>query len=110
MSTTNAIVQRTSQEVTRCIEQNDPNLTRIFIHLNTADCRFKSQNKEGDDIVIQNNTEFINLGKSIGNNTCLESIALCGCNRTLPGAATTRQFMAGFKCNTSIIRLSFPPV
>ena len=109
MSTTNAIVQRTSQEVTRCIEQNDPNLTRIFIHLNTADCRFKSQNKEGDDIVIQNNTEFINLGKSIGNNTCLESIALCGCNRRLPGAATTRQFMTGFKCNTSIIRLSFSP-
>ena len=84
MSTTNAI-QRTSQEVTRCIEQNDPSLTRIFIHLSTATCNNKGFNSSylGSDIVVQNNTEFINLGKSIGNNTCLERVAFCRCNRRL---------------------------
>ena len=109
MSTTNAIVQRTSQEATRCIEQNDPALTRIFIHLSNAPCNNKGSNILGNDIVVQNNTEFINLGKSIGNNTCLERIALCGCNRTLPGAATTRQFMNGFKRNESINDIAFFP-
>ena len=84
MSTTNAIV-RTSQEATRCIEQNDPSLTRIFIHLSTAECYNKGSSNAhlGNDIVIQNNTEFINLGKSIGNNTCLERVAFCRCNRRL---------------------------
>ena len=108
MSTTNAI-QRTSQEVTRCIEQNDPSLTRIFIHLSTATCNNKGFNSSylGSDIVVQNNTEFINLGKSIGNNTCLERVAFCRCNRRLPGAATTRRFMNGFKRNTSVKGITF---
>ena len=78
MSTT----QRTSQEVTRCVEQNDPTLTRIFIHLSNAPCNIKGSTILGNSFVhdvVQNNTEFINLGKSIGNNTCLERIALCGC-------------------------------
>jgi len=109
MSTTNAIVQRTSQEATRCVEQNDPNMTRIFIHLSTVNCPYKGSVNLGNDIVIQNNTEFINLGKSIGNNTCLERVALCGCDERLPGAATTRQFMNGFKRSTSIKGISFMP-
>lgn len=113
MSTTNnAIVQRTSQEVTRCIEQNDPSLTRIFIHLSTADCPYKGSGSThlGNDIVIQNNTEFINLGKSIGNNTCLKKVAFCRCNRRVPGAATTRQFMNGFKRNMSVCGVVFVPI
>ena len=110
MATTNAIVQRTSQEVTRCIEQNDPSLTRIFIHLSTATCRGKGSSSTllGNDIVVQNNSDFIRLGDIIGNNTYLERVAFCRCNRRVPGEDTTRKFIEGFKRSTSVKELYFP--
>jgi len=105
MSTT----KRTSKELTQCLEGNDPSLTKLLIHLSTGDCPYRNNKNfmKYDTITVQNNTEFINLGKSIGNNTQLKRIAFCRCNRRTPGAATTRQFINGFKCNESINDIAF---
>jgi len=84
-------------------------LKRVFIHLSTAACNYKGSIELGDDIVVKNNTEFIDLGKTIGNNTCLERVAFCRCNRRVPGDDTTRKFIEGFKCSASVKEIIFVP-
>ena len=96
-----------SDEVIRRIEENDPTLTKIFVHLNN-NCPLASGWRCGDVVVVADkNDELVALGKSMGSNTHLNRFWLCGCARELPDDSTSKRFMEGFKRNTSIDNIYF---
>lgn len=99
--------QRSREEVIRRIEENDPTLTKLIVHLHD-NCPHYQQNSwfAGDSIVVDND-ELVALGKGTGANTHLNRFCFCGCGRELPDESTTKRFMEGFKRNTSIVTIFF---